>query len=329
MKVICLGGGSCIPKLTLAGFKERIDAGDDIQITAVTSAVDSGGSTGVLRDAENVLPPGDLRRHLLALSNAPDHIKEVLDTRINVELVKREEVDARHNAHSVFNMVLVSFEKNFGPEKGQELANEFMQTVGPCITGTLDLTHIWAKTESGKTIKGEDEIDRPVDHDVDDKIVEFWMDPLVDANPRYLQAIREADLIVFGPGDFYSSLVPMLMFKGVTDALKESNAKIVLVAPAMTKHGETDDWTVERFTEEFEKYTDGVKFTHILYNTLTDVPQERIDEYHKDEPYFLEMMKFGESTEDRYIGKPLLAESDDIIYNVRTVIDILIEIANY
>ncbi len=322
MKVLCLGGGGALPNAVFPALRARIDAGDDLEVFTSPSMMDSGGSTGVLRKTEGVLPPGDIRRHLLAFSTAPDHFRKILGTRINVELSERKEADARHNAHNVFNMILVAYEKQFGVEEGYRLAHELMQVKGAtCIPPVLKPTHIHAELEDGSIIHTEDEIDRPTSHDVNAKIKRVFIDPHVDANPKLLEAINNVDMIIIGPGDLYSTLVQTLLAGGVKEAMIETSAKIVLITPSTTKLGETIGFSVQDYATEIESYL-GRKLSFILWNS--EIPDEaRHKAYQEDEPTARDMMVIRGDADERFIGADLLWAEGPTEYDPEKVVNAL------
>ena len=226
MKIVCFGGGNAMPKAVLAGLKKY-----DVDITTVTLMVDSGGSTGQLRRDFNVLPPGDIRRHLLALSNASQLKKDLFAFRFG-----HEEFDGGHKGHSFGNIFIVSLEyllKDY--EKALDVVHQFLEVKGRCLPATVEKTHVFAVLDNGETVEGEDEIDVPKKHDPNLKIKEIFLKPDVKAYPPVLDAIKQADLIVIGPGDMYSSLLPCFLPKGMVEALKESKARKVFICPPMTK----------------------------------------------------------------------------------------------
>ncbi|MCK5466031.1 YvcK family protein, partial [Candidatus Parcubacteria bacterium] len=198
-KAVCFGGGNAIPKTILIPLKKY-----PVDITAITSMVDNGGSTGQLRTDFNVLPPGDIRRHVLALSEAPDWKKEFWQFRFGHEMF-----DGGHKGHSFSNAFIAGLEynlKDFG--KVLEVVNEFMEVKGNALPATIEQTQIYAELENGEIAKGEDEIDVPQKHDPNLKIRRAYLEPEVKAYQPSLDAVTEADIIIIGPGDLYSSTIP-------------------------------------------------------------------------------------------------------------------------
>lgn len=304
-KVVCFGGGNAIPKTILMPLKKY-----PVDITSITSMVDNGGSTGQLRTDFNILPPGDIRRHILALSEAPDWKKEFWQFRFGHEMF-----DGGHKGHSFSNAFIAGLEynlKDYG--KVLEVINEFMEVKGKALPATIEQTQIYAELENGEIAKGEDEIDVPQKHDPNLKIKRVYLEPEVEAYQPSLDAVTETDLITIGPGDLYSSTIPCLLMKGMKETFKKTKAKKILVCNTMTKLGETNDFTVSDFASEMEKYMD-CSLDFVIYNS--EIPsKERVDEYKKEELGILEPVKVDKKLDDKkFVGTNILEENGPIVYN--------------
>ena len=298
-----------------------------VKITGVTSMVDNGGSAGQLREDFDVLPPGDIRRHFMALSNAPEWKKELFKFRFG-----REKFPGGHKGHNFANVLIGGLEyilKDYG--KVLKIVHDFME-VKPqyqALPATIDKTQILAALENGKTIEGEDEIDVPQKHNPKLKIKKVYLKPKAKVFPSTKKAVIEADLITLGPGDLYSSTIPCLLPEGMKKALKKSKAKKAFICNAMTKLGETNSFSVLGFTKEVEKYF-GCPLDFVLYNTK--IPdKKRIREYKKEAPLILDLVKIDPSiisgqAEKKFIGKNLLLKSGPIVYDSKKVIKIILRL---
>ncbi len=316
MKVVCFGGGNAMPKAVLKGLKNY-----DVDVTTVTSMVDSGGSTGQLRQDFNVLPPGDIRRHLLALSNAPQWKKDLFGFRFG-----REEFEGGHKGHSFGNVFLAGLEHTLQDyEKVLDVAHQFLEVKGRCLPATVEKTHVFAVLENGEIVEGEDEIDVPKKHDGNLNIKEIFLKPEVSAYPPVLDATAQADLIIIGPGDLYSSLLPCFLPKGISEAIRESKAKKIFVSPAMTKFGETNDFSVLDFSNEVEKYIH-CKLDYVIYNTEIP-PEERINKYKEEESSVIKVVEANAVSDSRCVGERLLT-SDSVVYDPSKLSFVIMKLVN-
>lgn len=318
-KVVCLGGGNAVPRLLLEPFKKY-----PVKITGVTSMVDNGGSAGQLREDFNVLPPGDIRRHLTALSDAPVWKKELFKFRFG-----REKFPGGHKGHNFANVFIGVLEyilKDY--KKVLEIIHDFME-VKPqyqALPATIDKVQILAVLENGKIIEGEDEIDAPQKHNPKFKIKKVYLKPKGKVFSETKKAIIEADLITFGPGDLYSSTIPCLLSEGMKKTFKKSKARKVFICNTMTKLGETNNFSVLDFTKEMEKYL-GCPLDSVLYNT--EIPdKKRIKKYKKEHPELLELVKFDKdlSKDEKFIGKNLLTKSGPVIHDSKKVIKTILSL---
>jgi len=316
-KIVCFGGGNALPKAVLAGLKKY-----PVKLISVTSMLESGGSTGQLRKDLNILPSGDISRHLVALSDGPRWKKELFLFRFG-----REKFPGGHKGHrfgTVFIAGLEYFLKDF--KEALKIAHEFLEVKRhQALPATIERVHIFATLENGKRIKGEDEIDVPKIHDGNLKIRKVYLKPKAQAYPPTLEAVKKADLIIFGPGDLYSSIIPCFLPEGMKETIQKSKAKKVFICNLMTKFGETNNFSVLDFTREMEKYLDD-ELDWVIYNTKIS-SRERIRKYKKEDPSVLEPVKIDEElNEKKFIGKNLLVKSGPMIHDSNKLAKILIKL---
>ncbi len=292
-KIVAIGGGSGIPFL-IRVFKKL-----GHNVTGVTSMVDSGGSAGKLRRDYQVLPPGDIRRIIVALS---DHLR-------GTEMMNYRFKGGSLDGHTLGNILIAALEKIEGFKDGKEEIEKMLRAKGKALPATLEDCHIYAKLENGQILKGEDEIDIPLRNPFL-KIKKVWLEPQAKANPEAKKAILEADVVIIGPGDLYSTLIPSLLMKGIPEAIKKSKAKKIYICNAMTKLGETVGYSVLEFIEAIEKYLGKGVLDYVIYNQR--IPsRERISEYQKDAPFVFDYVKFNrkklsEMKKPKVIGIDLL-----------------------
>lgn len=268
--IVIIGGGTGTSTL-LKGLKKY-----SVNLSVIVSTADDGGSSGILRKKLGVLPPGDIRQCLVALAQN-EKFAQILAHRIT---------SGKQKGHTVGNLIIASLEKETGsPEKAIELAASFLETKGQVIPVTLKPTNLSVKLENGKIIRGEHKIDEPRKN-LESRILNLELKPRITANPKAVQAIKEADLIVFGPGDLYTSTIPNLLVKGVSEALNKSKATKVLVSNIMTKNGQTNGFTHQDFVRELEKYSHG-KINVLVANTKKPTTSV-LNLYKKEKAEFIE-----------------------------------------
>ncbi len=305
--IICFGGGNAMPKAILIPLKKY-----PVIITSITSMTDSGGSSGQLRKDFNVLPPGDMRRHILALSEAPEWKKQLWTFKFG-----HEAFEGGHKGHVFANIFLAGTENTLKDySKVLDLAHEFMEVSKDykALPATVEKSNLYAKLENGTIIKGESEIDVPKEHDPNLKIIKVYLKPEAKAFPPALEAVEKADVITIGPGDLYSSIIPCFLMKGMKASLKKSKAKKIFICNTMTKLGETNNFSVLDFSKKIEKYL-GANIDRVIYNS--QIPSsKRIEKYKKEEPSLLDMVKIDRDLNmNKFITGNLLLKNGPIIYD--------------
>lgn len=267
MKNIVVIGGGTGTYIVLSGLKEY-----PVNLSAIVAMSDSGGSTGVLRDELGALPPGDIRRALVALSQSPQIIRDLFNYRFQ---------DGGLGGHSFGNLFLTALEKITGDfEKAVVEAGKILSIRGQVIPVTKDSTHLHAILENGKEIMGETNIDIPK-HDGKLKIKKVFLRPKARATDRALAAIKNADMIVIGPGDLYTSLIPNLLVDGIPQAIKSSRAKVVFVCGLMTKYGETYGFNADDFANAAESYLGKRKIDYVIVDQ-SKAPKKLLARYLKE-----------------------------------------------
>jgi len=254
--VVVIGGGTGSYTL-LRGLKKYTN-----DITAIVSMFDSGGSTGRLRDEFGYLPPGDVRRCILALTpekSDTDVLRSLLDFRFK----KGEGL----NGHSMGNLLLTALKEITQDEiLAIEKLSSLLGLKGRVLPVTLDNSHLCAELEDGTIVKGETNIDIPK-HDPKLRIKKLFLEPNANALIDTIESIKNSDLVVIGPGDLYSSLIPNLLVRGISDAIKSSKAKKIYVCNVMTKYGETHGFKASDFLNELEKYLGKGTIQYMICNT--------------------------------------------------------------
>jgi len=262
-KIVVIGGGTGTYTV-LSGLKNA-----DVDLTAVVTMMDSGGSSGRLRDEFGQLPPGDVRQALVALSKDTSTLRALFNYRFD----KGEGLEG----HSFGNLFLTALaEVSGGMEQALDEASKVLNIKGKVLPVTLSDANLVAEYENGLVVKGEDEIDVPK-HDGTLRITNLYLEPQAVPFKKTLEAIEKADLIIIGPGDLYTSLVSNLVVPKVAETVCGSKAKKVYIVNLISKYGQTFGFKASDFVSEVEKYL-GDCLDFVLINN-TKLPEEIIERY--------------------------------------------------
>jgi uncharacterized cofD-like protein len=254
--IVVIGGGSG-SSVALRGLKTR-----DLAVTAVVTMFDSGGSTGILREEFGYPPLGDLRQCLVALSPEDDEQVAALNSALDF----RFDFGSSLQGHSVGNLVLAALTTAYNGVQGAlDELSRMMKLDGQVVPVTLDEAHLCARLIDGQVIRTESAIDLRGNNGP--RISEVFLDSEVKANPRALDAIENADAILLGPGDLYTSVIPNLLVKEVSDAIRGTESPVIYACNLMTKLGETAGYGVSTFASEVVRYIGGRKLDYLLVNT--------------------------------------------------------------
>lgn len=273
-RLVVIGGGTGTYTV-LSGIKRY-----PFEITAIVSMADSGGSAKKERDEWGLLPVSDIRKALLALSDEKGReglLRELLGYRFS----KGVGVEGM----TFGNLFLVALSHILGSqEKAIEELGKFLKARGEVLPVTLDRTNLIADYDEGVTVVGEHEIDEP-DHDGRLSVRRIYLLPEPKAYPPAIKALEEADLIVVGPGDLFTSILPSLIVRGILRALRKSKGKKVYILNLMNRYGQTYGFSARRFVESFGEYLDDLEFDHILVND-TPLPENVLRHYASKERSF-------------------------------------------
>lgn len=253
LKIAVIGGGTgSFTLLSALKFKTS-------QLAALVNMADDGGSTGVLRDELGVLPPGDIRQCLVALSNTPQ-LRDLFSYRFTEGSLK---------GHAFGNLFLTALEKMKGNfADGVEFASQLLNITGVVEPITLSDVTLKMRGPDGGIVEGEYNIGYSKFYK-GEKSPEFWLEPAPEANPRAIAAINQADMVVIAPGNLYGSLAPALIVPGIQKALQNTKAFKVYVCNLVTKPGQTDNFWVHDFASEVNRLCGGEVLDAVLFNTET------------------------------------------------------------
>lgn len=253
--IVVIGGGSGSSS-ALRGLKAY-----DTDLTAIVTMFDSGGSTGILREEFGYPPLGDIRQCLVALS--PRDNEQI--SALNSALDFRFDTGSSLNGHSVGNLVLAALTTVYqGVQGAIDELSRMLQLQGQVVPVTLDEAHLCARLVDGEVVRTESAIDLRGANGPG--ISEVFLDSEVNANPRALEAIQNADAILLGPGDLYTSIIPNLLVKEVSDAIRDAEVPVLYACNLMTKLGETEGYGASTFASELVRYIGGRKLDYLLVN---------------------------------------------------------------
>lgn len=273
-KIVVIGGGTGVYTV-LTALKPHFE-----NLTAIVTMADDGGSTGILREEFGMLPPGDIRRALIALSASQNkRLAELFSYRFS------EGVGLTgHNFGNLLITALHRITNDF--EEAIKEAGKLLAVKGKVIPVTLGRSNLMAELEDGTFIKGESNIDIP-NHDGNLKIKRVWLKPPAEINLNAQKAILEADLIIIGPGDLYTSLIPNLLVGGVKGALQKTRAKVLYFVNLMTKFGETNGFAASDFVNALKNYFGQGVLDFVVMNNVRPSPK-RLGDYIKERSEFVE-----------------------------------------
>lgn len=256
-------GGGTGNFVVLRGLKQY-----QLELTAVVSMADDGGSTGILRDELGVLPPGDVRQCLVALSNSGRLMRSLMNYRFE---------NGGLGGHSLGNLLLSALEKVTGSfEKAVEEAGKILYIQGKVLPVTTHQVRLKMVLNNQKLLEGEKEI--YLSREIDQGYKTIYLEPFPKVNPRVLEEIEQADLIIMGPGGLHTSLIPNLLVEGVRDAICQAKAQKVFVINLMNRKGQTTGFKTSDYIREMVRFLGEDIFDHILVNTQLP-PQELIEMY--------------------------------------------------
>ncbi len=321
-KVAVIGGGTGA-RTILTGLKRQ----KDILLSAIVTMSDDGGHTGILRDELGVLPPGDLRQCLVALSDDRDDAWRKLFS------YRFTEGSGNMSGQNVGNIILSALEKIYeDPIVALDTAHRLLDVKGRVIPVTLEGTTLCAELEDGTVVRGEHNIDATEKPHAAIKRCFFETDPRV--NSEALTAIRDADVVVIGPGDFWTSIVPNLIVQEIPQALHElqqNGGKIFFVCNLVTKAGETDGYKTSDFRSRINELISPAHLDITIVNSAKPAHEiqrryEEIGEYlveddlpHRDHTVFRQALispEIGETVSGDKVRRSLLRHDGEILAQV-------------
>ncbi|MFA6963421.1 MAG: gluconeogenesis factor YvcK family protein [Patescibacteria group bacterium] len=249
IKIAVIGGGTGLSNL-LRGLKKYSD-----QITAIVAVTDDGASSGEIRAEYDMLPPGDIRKCISALAYDEELVGKVFEYRFKKRLF---------GGHTLGNIWITAMTEIAGSfEKSIEATSSIFQTAGKVLPATLNKIDLVADFTDGTAMRGESKFVKA------GKIIRkvYLSEKGVRAYAKATKAIKEADLIIIGPGSLYTSIMPNLLISGLRNALKASSSVKIYIANCSTERGETENYTVEDHIRALESHAGANIFDYALVNS--------------------------------------------------------------
>jgi len=264
--VVAIGGGTGMSAL-LRGLKRITDA-----VTAIVTVADDGGHSGRLRDELGILPPGDFRNCLAALSDVEPLMRELFQYRFK---------DGSLRDQSFGNLMIAAMsDLSGGFLEGIRATQDILRVRGRVLPVSMDSLTLWGETDTGKVFHGEHLVGLTQANSHGDRIRRVYLDPPdCAAYPDALEAIRLADLILLGPGSLYTSLLPNLLVPGVADAVRGAKALRIYMCNLMTQPGETEGYELVHFLRAIREHCGEDMIDTVVVNRDFNLPPEMLERY--------------------------------------------------
>lgn len=276
-KIVTFGGGTGHFSL----LRGLVELNQPELITAIVGTWDSGGSSGRLRTELGVLPPGDIRQCLLALmedSKQRQVAQKLFDDRL-------ADIEGPLKGHSFGNLIAARLEHIYkGADRGIEAERLLFRIRARVLPVSLSELNLMARLEGGEELDGETNIDlrgEKTGYNPDKKINKIYFETNADPNPEAIQAILDAEKIIFSAGDLYTSVLPHLLVTGIKEAIEGSKAQVILVLNLMTKVGETDNFKASDYLKNFMFYLGNAGINYMIANS-NGLDSEILKVYKKD-----------------------------------------------
>lgn len=311
-KIVVIGGGTGLSTM-LRGLKYYTS-----NITAIVTVGDDGGGSGKLREDLGMLPPGDIRNCILALADTEPIMKELLQYRFTEGNLKNQSFG------NLFLAAMDGISDNF--EDAVQKMSSVLAVTGKVIPVTLDDMQLKAVLKNGNVVKGESQI--PKEAIKQKSPIERLMLEPEDAVPlkEALDAIKEADAIVMGPGSLYTSVIPNLLVNKISSAVRKSKAYKVYISNIMTQPGETDGFTASDHLKTIQKYG-GKDIVECVIANCGAISDELKEKYNKEGAKIVELDEENIKNQgvDLIVGNLIKMESGFIKHDADYLAQILVE----
>lgn len=266
-KVVVIGGGTGLSTM-LKGIKKYTS-----DITAIVTVADNGGSSGKIREEMGIMPPGDIRNCLVALANTEPIMEKLLQYRF---------LDGSLKDQNFGNLLIATLAEITGSfEEAVRVTSNVLAITGKVLPVTLEDVHLQARFQDGNTITGETEI---VEYgkNTGSNICHIELNPKLPApTDEVIRALREAELIILGPGSLYTSIIPNLLVKDMSMYIKNAKAQKIYIANIMTQPGETSSISLEDHVVILEHYLGKNVLDAVIVNN-EQVNKAQMKEYEEE-----------------------------------------------
>ena len=269
-KITVIGGGTGIPVILNSLRHEEVD------ITAIVTVADDGGSSGAIRHVMQLTPPGDLRNVLVAMSDMPKFYERIFQYLFNAE-------DGALAGHPLGNLIIAGISEMQGSTyNAMQILSKFFHTTGKIYPSSEKALTLHAVFQDGQEVVGESQIAKHkgmIDHVY---VANSYDDAKPTASRKVVDAIMESDMIVLGPGSLFTSILPNLVIDEIGKALCETKAEVAYVCNIMTQYGETEHFTDADHVRVLNRHL-GQNFIDTVLVNVEKVPQDYMNSNQFDE----------------------------------------------
>lgn len=264
-KVVVIGGGTGLPVIVKSLHDQRAD------VTAIVTVADDGGSSGIIRDYINVVPPGDIRNVLVALSDMPPVHRDIFQYRFDSK-------DSFFAGHAIGNLIIAALSEMRGGifQAVQELSR-MMKVDGHVYPASNTPLTLHATFKDGSELSGEAEITAAGKVIDTVNVTQSKDGKMPTAVPEIVDAIMNADVVVMGPGSLFTSILPNLMIKNLGEAVLKTKAEVIYIVNIMTQKGETDHFTDADHVRVLNRHM-GADFVDTVLVNIEKVPDGYLDQ---------------------------------------------------
>lgn len=278
IKIVTIGGGTGSFTI-LTELRKRKRKKDSIEISSIVAMSDSGGSTGILMDQYGVLPAGDIRQSLIALSPTESFLRELFSYRYTEGFL---------NGHNFGNIFLSTIEKITNSFlKSITEAEKILNVQGHIYPVTLDKHELIAEMKNKELLISEKNLDNADLRNIS----KIYFNKEVSLNQKIKKILKEADVILVSPGSFFTSIIPNFLVKELITVLKETKAKKIFTVNMVTEKNQTTGYSVLDFLKKMEEYINYSDFDYVFYNTNQKISQNIKKKYNQEGKYFVKIDK--------------------------------------
>jgi uncharacterized cofD-like protein len=265
LKIVCIGGGTGLSRI-LKGLKVYTN-----NITAIVTVTDAGRSSGIIRKELNILPPADIKNCLIALSERPEDVHDLLRYRF--------EGDGRLSDMSFGNLFIAALTKTTGSfEEAVKRAGEILHIKGKVLPVSLGICNICAELDDGTICRTDFEIYK---RNNKSRIKRVFLEPSCVAFDQCLREIEEADIVTIGPGSLYTSILANFLMEGMKEALGRTKGKVIYISNLVAQKGQTEGYKLSDYIRELERYIGKQIIDFVIVSDRE--PQKSIRKKYSDE----------------------------------------------